>query len=105
LEESGLFLDSSEGKIPLLGMICVTARILKQSALSGLMDQSSTFEDSWVPIQPSGSSWTADDDFVKQKLSSSANKAGGSTLVGESEEKKNDQPTFNDSFAFWNGKK
>jgi hypothetical protein len=69
-----------------------------------LIDQSSTIEDSWVPIQPSGSSWTVDDDFVKPKSPYSAQKDGSSTPVGESEEK-NDQPTFNDSFAFWNGKK
>jgi hypothetical protein len=66
------------------------------------LDQSTTFEDSWVPIQPTGSSWSADDEFSKQALFKSEKKSTVSNQDNRRDDK--DEPSFNDSFAFWNGK-
>lgn len=104
LEESGLLLDSSDGmfwdlnigdRYELYLLIILFA--------AALLDQASTFEDSWIPIQPTGSSWSADDEFSKQTTFKSEKRPSVNNL-SDGKEAKTEQPSFNDSIAFWNGK-
>ncbi|KAJ2964777.1 hypothetical protein NQZ79_g295 [Umbelopsis isabellina] len=81
LEESGLLLDSSDA----------------------LIDQSSYFEDSWVPIQPTGSSWAAVDDFSKRESTKFTKQSTPPNQASNNNEE-TENSSFNNSFAFWNGK-
>lgn len=71
---------------------------------SALIDQSSYFEDSWVPIQPTGSSWAAVDDFSKRENPKPTTKQSTPPNHASDNNEDTEKLSFNNSFAFWNGK-